>query len=247
MKLLEKKIILITGGSGLLGNAFVDEIKNNGGTPINADINHDTDLANGQVFMDITDRDSIQSALDLVIKQYRSIHGLVNNAYPRTDDWGLHFEDINGHSWKKNVDYQLNSCFEVCQAYCKHLVENERKGSIINVASIYGIVGPDFSVYADTPMTMPAAYSAIKGGIINFTRYLASYYGHRGIRVNAVSPGGIFNNQPEKFVTQYEKKVPLKRMGQPEDIAPGVCFLLSDKSSYITGQNLVIDGGWTSI
>ena len=96
-------------------------------------------------------------------------------------------------------------------------------------------------------MTMPAAYAAIKGGVINFTRYLASYYGKYNIRVNCISPGGIYNNQSEIFVKNYERKVPMNRMGKTSDIAPAVCFMLSDESSYITGQNLVIDGGWTSI
>ena len=124
---------------------------------------------------------------------------------------------------------------------------NRKFGSIINIGSIYGVVGPDFNVYENTELTMPAAYSAIKGGVINFTRYLASYYGKDNIRVNCVSPGGIFNNQTTEFVKNYEYKVPMKRMGNPEDISPAVSFLLSDDSTYITGQNLTIDGGWIAI
>jgi NAD(P)-dependent dehydrogenase (short-subunit alcohol dehydrogenase family) len=96
-------------------------------------------------------------------------------------------------------------------------------------------------------MTMPAAYAAIKGGIVNFTRYLSSYFGKNNIRVNAVSPGGVFNNQPNQFVENYIRKVPLQRMAKPDDISPAVVFLLSDDSSYITGQNIAIDGGWTAI
>ena len=98
-----------------------------------------------------------------------------------------------------------------------------------------------------TDMISPAAYSFIKGGVINFTRYLASYYGRLGIRVNTVSPGGIFNHQNKVFVKNYEKKVPLGRMGKPDDIAPVVSFLLSSDSKYITGQNIAVDGGWTAI
>jgi NAD(P)-dependent dehydrogenase (short-subunit alcohol dehydrogenase family) len=94
---------------------------------------------------------------------------------------------------------------------------------------------------------MPAAYSAIKGGVINFTRYLASYYGPNNIRINCVSPGGIKDQQNDLFIKQYENKVPMRRMGLPKDIAPAVCFLLSDESGYITGHNLIIDGGWTTI
>jgi NAD(P)-dependent dehydrogenase (short-subunit alcohol dehydrogenase family) len=124
---------------------------------------------------------------------------------------------------------------------------NQGSGSIVNMASIYGIVGPDFTVYEGTEMTMPAAYSAIKGAIVNFSRYLAAYLGPSGVRVNTVSPGGIFDNQNLIFVNNYNKKVPLRRMGYPNDISPSVSFLLSNESNYITGQNLIIDGGWTSI
>ena len=123
----------------------------------------------------------------------------------------------------------------------------QKMGSIINMASIYGVVGADFNVYEGTNMTMPAAYSAIKGALVNFTRYVASYFGPQQVRVNTVSPGGIFDNQNEIFVNNYCKKVPMRRLGTPEDIAPTVAFLLSDDSQYITGQNLIVDGGWTAI
>ena len=121
------------------------------------------------------------------------------------------------------------------------------KGSIVNMTSIYGVVGNDFSVYENTGIGTAAPYSAIKGGIINFTRYLASYYGKQGVRVNCVSPGGIFNNQDPIFVANYEKKVPMGRMGYPDDIAPSVSFLLSEDARYITGHNLIVDGGWIII
>ena len=120
-------------------------------------------------------------------------------------------------------------------------------GSLINMSSIYGLVGPDFTIYEGTDMTMPAAYAAIKGGLNNLTRYLASYYGVSQIRINTVSPGGILDNQPKSFIDNYNKKVPLKRMGSPKDIVSAVYFLLSDESGYITGHNLVVDGGWSII
>jgi NAD(P)-dependent dehydrogenase (short-subunit alcohol dehydrogenase family) len=126
-------------------------------------------------------------------------------------------------------------------------MKEQKKGSIVNISSIYGVVGPDFGVYEGTEMTLPAAYSAIKGGIINFSRYLAAYLGPNGVRVNCISPGGIFDNQNPVFVENYNKKVPMKRMGLPIDISPAVTFLLSEEASYITGQNIAIDGGWTCI
>jgi NAD(P)-dependent dehydrogenase (short-subunit alcohol dehydrogenase family) len=245
MNRLNGKVIVVTGGNGLIGKSLVENVNSENGICINADL-HDTndDLTN--INCDVTNDTSIDNTINLVLKKYGKIDGLVNNAYPRTSDWGEKFENISSSSWKSNIEMQLNSIFLFSQKVLPHML-NRKFGSIINIGSIYGVVGPDFSVYENTELTMPAAYSAIKGGVINFTRYLASYYGKDNIRVNCVSPGGIFNNQPTEFVKNYEYKVPMKRMGKPEDISPAVSFLLSDESSYITGQNLIIDGGWTAI
>jgi NAD(P)-dependent dehydrogenase (short-subunit alcohol dehydrogenase family) len=243
---LQDKIIIVTGGNGLLGKAIIERLILEGAFCINFEINFETNDNLSNVYCDITDSVSIDKALKLVLSKYPKIDGLVNNAYPRTLDWGNKFENIELNSWKKNIDWQLNSYFYLTQKVATHmsLINN---GSIVNMASIYGIVGPDFTVYEGTSMTMPAAYSAIKGALINFTRYLASYLGPKQVRVNAISPGGIFDNQNEIFVDNYCKKVPLRRLGNPEDISPVVAFLLSNDSKYITGQNIIVDGGWTSI
>lgn len=243
---LNNKVIVITGGNGLLGKEIVKKITNSGGICINLDITNTTskDLLN--IECDITKTDSIDHTLKLILKKYKKIDGLINNAYPRTEDWGDKFEDIVYSSWQKNIDFQLNSYFYLTQQVIK-IMKKQKKGSILNIASIYGILGPDFSIYKNTSMTMPAAYSVIKGGIINFTRYLSSYLGEYNIRSNSISPGGIFNDQNPKFVKNYIKKVPLGRMGFPNDIAPAVVFLMSNSSSYISGHNLVIDGGWSAI
>lgn len=243
---LKNNVIIVTGGSGLLGKVIVNELNKNNAIVINADINVETNNTLTEIRCDITDTESIKNTIESVYKTYGKIDGLVNNAYPRTKDWGVNFEDIDYSSWKKNIDWQLNSQFYICQQVIE-LMKPKKSGSIVNMASIYGILGPDFSVYEGTKMTMPAAYSAIKGALINFTRYLASYCGPHRIRVNCVSPGGIFDNQNPIFVKNYEQKVPLRRMGMPNDIAPPVAFLLSDDSSYITGHNLVVDGGWSII
>lgn len=243
---LDNKIIIVTGGNGLLGSAIVANIRDEGGICINLDINHDTSSDFSLIWCDITDTNSINITIELIINKFNRIDGLVNNAYPRTEDWGLKFENIDYKSWQINVDWQLNSHFYITQEVSKYMV-NQGSGSIVNMASIYGIVGPDFTVYEGTEMTMPAAYSAIKGAIINFSRYLAAYLGPKGVRVNTVSPGGIFDNQNLLFVTNYNKKVPLRRMGYPNDIAPVVSFLLSEEAKYITGQNIIVDGGWTCI
>jgi NAD(P)-dependent dehydrogenase (short-subunit alcohol dehydrogenase family) len=245
MNRLNGKVIVVTGGNGLIGKSLVENIKSENGIYINADL-HATNDDLSNLNCDVTNEKSIENTINLVLQKYGKIDGLVNNAYPRTSDWGEKFENIKSSSWKSNIDMQLNSIFLFSQKVLPHMV-NHKLGSIVNIGSIYGVVGPDFNLYENTELTMPAAYSAIKGGIINFTRYLASYYGKDNIRVNSVSPGGIFNKQATEFVKNYEFKVPMKRMGNPEDISPAVSFLLSDESSYITGQNLIIDGGWTAI
>ena len=244
---LKDKVIIVTGGSGLIGQSILTDLRQQGAIAINADIN--SALNNDELFYfcDITKVESVNLLINELKKKYGRIDGLVNNAYPRTKDWGTKFEDISMQSWQQNVDMQLNSLFYISQCIIKEMKE-ERNGSIVNIASIYGIVGNDFSVYKNTDgMTSPAAYSAIKGGIVNLTRYLSSYLGEYNIRVNCVSPGGVFNNQHPNFVKQYSKRVPLKRLASPDEISPAVTFLLSEGARYITGHNLVVDGGWTAI
>lgn len=246
MNRLKDKIVIVTGGNGLLGRSIVEKISQEGGFCINVDINNETVDDLSTIKCDVTSEKSVNECLYLINSKYERIDGLVNNAYPRTSDWGDKFENIKLNSWQSNVDSQLNSCFYFIQQCSKYML-TFKAGSIINMASVYGMVGPDFDVYNGTSMTMPAAYSAIKGGLINFTRYLASYFGPDNIRVNAVSPGGIFDHQNSSFVAKYTSKVPMRRMGMPDDISPLIVFLLSEESKYITGQNIAVDGGWTSI
>lgn len=246
MSRLKDKIIFVPGGKGLLGRAVAARIQSEGGVCIAGEKDLATDIAKNEVNCDVTQADSVTAAISAITKSYGRIDGLVNMAYPRTPDWGKRFEDIQLESWKTNVDMQMNSVFFLCQQVLQAM-KHARTGSVVNVASIYGVVGPDFSVYDGTQLTMPAAYAAIKGGVINLTKYLAAYFGPDNIRVNCVSPGGIFDSQPQAFVNNYEKKVPMRRMGTPEDIAAPICFLLSDEAAYVNGHNLVVDGGWTII
>lgn len=244
--ILEDKIILVTGGSGLLGKAYIHDLTQKGAIALNLDIDNQTDIASKRIHLDVNDDNSIDKMIHLVMDTFGRIDGLVNNAYPRTKDWGKVLEQVSTNSFSKNVEMQLSRIFAVSKPVL-NIMKEQKKGALVHIASIYGVVGNDFTVYENTPMTSAVAYSAIKGGLINLNRYLASYYGKYNVRSNCVSPGGIFDNQNKTFVKQYEYKVPMKRMGTPQDIAPAVSFLLSDEAKYITGQNLIIDGGWTAI
>lgn len=236
--MLKEKVIIVFGGSGLIGSEIVKDIQKNSGIAINADIN------SSEYKVDITNNNDIRELFKKVFEKYGKIDGVVDCAYPRTKDWGLKLEDVPFESWQKNVDIQLNPLLVITQEGLKYMKEGS---SFVNIGSIYGIQGNDFTVYEGTNMTSPAAYSAIKAGVINFTRYVASYVGHKGIRANCVSPGGVFDNQNHIFVENYSHKVPLKRLARPYEIAPAVTFLLSDRASYITGHNLPVDGGWSAI
>lgn len=245
------KVAIVTGGCGLLGREIVRALNDFGATVYIADTDKEKAekvIGNNNVkyiYLDVTSESSIEEATAEIVRKHGKIDILVNSAYPRSNDWGLRFEQIQAESLRKNLDNHLGGYFICCQKVAEQM-KLQKSGSIINLASIYGVVGPDFSVYDGTEMTMPAAYAAIKGGIITFTKYLATYYGRYNIRANTISPGGIFDNQYPVFVENYAKKTPLGRMGLPNEIVGSVIFLASEASSYVTGQNLIIDGGWTA-
>lgn len=249
---LTEKTAVVTGGAGLLGKVIAKSLAAYGATVYVADLNLKSakvvcSQSSNQlipIVLDITKTTSIQSSIQKILRQRKRIDIWINCAYPKTKDWGAIFEKVKASSWKKNIDAHLNGYCFCCQAVAE-IMKKQKSGSIINMASIYGVQGPDFSIYENTNMTMPAAYSVIKGGIVNFTRYLACYYGKYNVRINTVSPGGVLNGQPKTFIEKYSRKTPLKRMATPEDIVGAVLFLAASASSYVTGHNLVIDGGLT--
>lgn len=242
---IKNKVILVVGGSGLIGEDIIKEIKSNQGIPINLDINIKNPICD-TFETDICSEKEISSSIEKVLIRYKRIDGLVNSAYPRTIDWNTSFENVSSDSFTKNLNIQLSSIFSISKLVSKIMIK-QRSGSIVNISSIYGSIGFDRNLYDSTKINLPVAYSAIKGGLNSLNRYFASFFGEYNVRCNCVSPGGIFNNQEAKFVKKYEKKVPLGRMGYSQDVSPLVVFLLSDKSSYITGQNIIVDGGLTII
>ena len=244
-KVNKEKIILVTGGSGLIGKTIIKDLTEDGYFPINIDI---TSAENSckHFECDITKEDEIEGVFKLVYEKYGRIDGLVNNAYPRKEVFGADFFDVQEKHLIEQLHFQLASYYLCCQKVLPYL-QKSNGGSIVNISSIYGSVGNDFSLYENTKMNPPGVYNMVKGGINSLTNYLAAKFGKDQIRVNTISPGGIFDNQDKKFVEKYIQKVPLARMGNPDDISPVICFLMSDKSKYITGQNILVDGGLTCL
>lgn len=254
---LDGKVVVVAGGAGLIGRDVVRALAESGATVALAELDlkkgrraiselKDSNLDILLYPLDITVERSVLKIIEALHNKYNHIDAWINTAYPKTEDWGRKFESSPSRSWRKNIDMHLAGYFLCCQKIGEYM-KRQHSGSIINFASIYGSVGPDFAMYDGTKMTMPAAYSAIKGGIISFTRYLASSYGRYGVRVNSISPGGVYDNQPASFVKRYAAKTPLGRMASPEDIAGGVVYLASDAGRYVTGHDLIIDGGWSAV
>lgn len=255
--LLEDKVAFVVGGVGLLGTeatkalaqahakVIILDLDNIKGEKLQKELKDEGLDVEFEKF-DITNLETLDQIIDSLHTKYGKIDVWVNAAYPRTSDWGNKVEDLKLESWQENIEILLNSYSWISRKVCL-IMKDQKGGSLINFGSIYGVVGNNFSIYEGTDISSDMAYSAIKGGIVNLDRYLASYFGEYNVRVNTVCPGGIFDNQNEIFVRNYSKSTPLKRLGKSEEVASVVLFLASDASSYISGTTLMVDGGWTAI
>jgi len=255
--MLKGKVVVVTGGGGLLGRCFVQGIADNGGIAIAADI----DLKGVQcladeynragysgridaVYLDITSKISISNLITDIQNKYGLIDAIVNNAYPRNKNYGCKLEDVSYEDFCENVNSHLGGYYLVTQQFCM-MFKEQGNGNVINMSSIYGIMAPRFEIYDGTEMTMPVEYAAIKSAIVQLTLYFAKYFKNNGIKVNCISPGGILANQPIKFQEAYNKHCSSKGMLEPDDIFGVLLFLLSDNSKYITGQNIIVDDGFS--
>jgi len=254
---LRGRVALVTAGAGpLFGRSISTALAEAGATVVTAsrslerneqfaaELRQQGHDIHGLAF-DLEDLASI----DLLHAELKSRFGrldvLVNSALSRNGHVGS-LEQQTPEMWEHAARGDFAGLFRHCQLAVAAM-KGQGGGSIINIASIYGVVSNDPALYAGTPMVQPPTYNFVKAGMINFTRYLACYYGGAGIRANCISPGGYFNNQPAEFVERYSSRVPLGRMMGHEDLQGAVVFLASDASGYVTGHNLLVDGGWTCL
>jgi NAD(P)-dependent dehydrogenase (short-subunit alcohol dehydrogenase family) len=254
---LRGRIALVTAGAGpQFGSSISEGLAEAGATVIVASRSLETNLefarslsnaghdVHGMQF-NLSDPDSIRRLHDAVIERFGRLDVLVNSALARDGHVGR-LEDQTPDVWMKSAAGDFAGLFLICQQFLPDMIRQGR-GSIINISSIYGVVSNDPTIYEGTTMVQPPTYNFVKAGMVNYTRYLACYYGKQGVRANCISPGGYFNNQPQAFLDQYCRRVPVGRMLSNEDVKGAAVFLASDASEYVTGLNLMVDGGWTCL
>jgi NAD(P)-dependent dehydrogenase (short-subunit alcohol dehydrogenase family) len=265
---LSDRTIIVTGGAGLLGREYGRALVEAGARVVLADIDRsrveaaaaDAAHVSGEamgVAVDVTDEASVAQMVRAALSAFGRIDGLVNNAAinpafdrGRHDGLAATFEDYPLELWNRAMAVNLTGMF-LCAREVAPTMLAQRRGVIVNISSTYGLVGPDQRLYqSDSPGAArefkPVTYSVTKSGVLGFTRYLAAYWAGTGIRVNTLTPGGVLNDQPPDFVRRYAERTPLGRMAERDEYCGALVFLLSDASSYMTGSNLVVDGGWTA-
>ena len=255
---LTGRTVLITGGTGYIGKAIADAVAELGASVAIADLNETSCIETAEHLtekykvltaafaVDLSNDEQTLSLPSETDNKLGSLDVLINCAgFVGTTDlegWVVPFEDQTADTWRKAMEVNLTSVFNLSKASAPFLKDSGH-GSIINISSIYGVYGPDMRLYNDLDMGNPAAYAASKGGLIQLTRWCSTVLAP-DIRANVITPGGVFRNQDEVFVKRYVDRTPLQRMGVEDDFKGAACFLASDLSAYMTGQNLIIDGGW---
>ncbi len=266
---LKDKVAVVTGGVGLLGAEFCKTLAEAGASVAVADLDGEAagQVADGLVKSgykamgigaDITNPDSVNAMTAELLSTFGRLDILVNSAAldPKFDPDAAAkgiapgaFEDYPLSDWNAALNVNLTGIFLVTQACVKQMIAQGKKGSIINICSTYGLNGPDQKIYIKDGKRVafkPVYYTVTKAGVMGFTKYLAAYYAETEIRVNALTPGGVFNNHEEYFVKNYSAKTILGRMAKKDEMNGALLFLASDASSYMTGNNVIVDGGWTA-
>jgi len=258
---IRKKTVVLTGSAGFLGIQYADFLSDVGANIILVDTDeakiknlelklirkhHTKPMA---IHCDITDENSVKKMKNQILKKYNKIDVLINNAvfHPKNKNRPIKLESFPLELWNDAIAVDLNGTFLCCRELGT-VMKKQKKGVIVNISSIYGLVGADQRIYDDSKLNSPVSYAATKGAIVNLTRYLAAYWRNTNVRVNTLSLGGVKDNlyMKPKFVKNYSKKTILGRMAEKSEYNGSLLFLISDASSYMTGSNLVIDGGWTS-
>lgn len=257
---LNGKVAMITGASGLLGEQYAWAFAECGASivltdlyPAGAEALADRVRAQTKADVlvlacDVTQRSSWDEALSGSLDRFGKVDVLINNAaftnQCRTPNFSAPFEEFPLEDWKAILDVNLTGTFLGCQIVGAQMLKRGA-GSIINIGSLYGVVSPHHPMYNGTGIVQPPAYSVSKAGVIGLTRYLAALWAKRGVRVNCITPGGVFNNHPESFVSRFNRLSPMGRMSWKEELRGAAVYLASDASSHCIGHNLVVDGGWT--
>lgn len=254
---LDDKVVVLTGAAGIIGAEVVKAFLDAGARVFAIDRNaalleqrlgpaHDALMHCGA---DVSSRDAVQRAFAVLQAQWGVPHVLLNNAATKSENFFEPFETFEIGEWNEVMAVNLTGAMLCAQIFGSPMAERGG-GSIVNTLSIYGIVAPDQRIYQGSEylgraINTPAIYAASKAGLWGLTQYLSTYWGHRGVRANGITPGGVFSGQNETFVNNYSQRVPLGRMAQADDMANAMRYLASDASKYVTGHNLVVDGGWT--
>ena len=258
---LKGRNIIITGSAGRLGSQFANILSSAGANTILVDINEkknhqlETKLrktykTNAKSYIvDLTQPTEITRFKNEFFKKFTDVYGLINNVHvslpPKTKNFVL--ENYPVEYWQKYIDIHLTATFLTCKEFGS-IMAKKRNGVIVNISSIYGIVAPDQRIYGNSKLNSPVSYSAVKAGVINLTRYFASYWMGKNVRVNTLTPGGVEDStyQSSQFIKNYSSRTMLGRMAKNDDYNGPILFLMSDASSYMTGANLIVDGGWTA-
>lgn len=249
MKQKVKRLIIISGGLGILGQSYARGLIEDGFVPVCVDVRPrpEADFVGEYFQCEITNPVAVKALGDAVGSLGGVVHGLINNASCQPEGFGKELEEYSLETFRRVLDVNLAGSFLLTQLVVPMMVL-QKSGSIVNIGSIQGVVAPTFKLYENFEITSPLSYAVAKAGLIHFAKWVAARYGHFNIRCNSISPGGVGDSQRGgiAFSTAYADRVPLGRMAHSNEIADAVRFLMGDKSTYITGMNLMLDGGWTA-